>query len=234
MLTAFGTIFVAELPDKTMLATIVLSARYRRPLVVWIGAATALVAQMVIAVAAGRLLDLSSPTGPSVSGWVATLFGVGAVLLWRSAAAIPTTSSPSWKASSVIGQRSRSRGGGCRHRWRIVFLAEWGDLTQLATASLAAKGEPLSVFVGGSVADGQRRCHRGRCRSGPAARRARAGPATRRRGRLRRARRRRRRRGALTVRFRAMRVFGAGRPRTKHSDAAKHSDGPHRAAFDME
>ena len=37
--TAFATVFVAELPDKTMLATIVLSARFRRPLAVWIGAA---------------------------------------------------------------------------------------------------------------------------------------------------------------------------------------------------
>ena len=36
--TAFATIFVAELPDKTMLATIVLSARFKRPLPVWIGA----------------------------------------------------------------------------------------------------------------------------------------------------------------------------------------------------
>ena len=33
----FGLIFVAELPDKTMIATIVMSSRYR-PLPVWIGA----------------------------------------------------------------------------------------------------------------------------------------------------------------------------------------------------
>ena len=58
VVTAFATIFVAELPDKTMLATIVLSARFKRPLPVWIGAALALTLQMVIAVTAGRLLGL--------------------------------------------------------------------------------------------------------------------------------------------------------------------------------
>jgi len=35
----------------------------------------------------------------------------------------------------------------------VVFLAEWGDLTQLATASLSAgSGEPWSVFVGALIA----------------------------------------------------------------------------------
>ena len=34
----------------------------------------------------------------------------------------------------------------------IVFLAEWGDLTQLAAASLASRGEALSVFVGAAAA----------------------------------------------------------------------------------
>ena len=34
----------------------------------------------------------------------------------------------------------------------IVFVAEWGDLTQLATASLATTRPPLSVLVGASLA----------------------------------------------------------------------------------
>jgi putative Ca2+/H+ antiporter (TMEM165/GDT1 family) len=34
----------------------------------------------------------------------------------------------------------------------VVFLAEWGDLTQLATASLASRGEALSVLVGAAAA----------------------------------------------------------------------------------
>jgi Ca2+/H+ antiporter, TMEM165/GDT1 family len=145
---AFGTIFVAELPDKTMLATIVLSARFKRPLAVWVGAALALTAQMVIAVVAGRLLDLL-PDRP-VKAAVAVLFATGAVVLWRSSddlaeeadvAEDPTIVArrlPAWRVSAtVLG---------------VVFVAEWGDLTQLATASLASNGEALSVFVGATAA----------------------------------------------------------------------------------
>ena len=146
--------FVAELPDKTMLATVVLSARFKRPLAVWIGAATALTLQMVIAVVAGRLLGLLPDR--AVSAAVAVLFGVGAVLLWRSAgeadeeaaaaeaeagaaAAVSTADrTPWWRISATV--------------FGVVFLAEWGDLTQLATASLASRGDALSVFIGATAA----------------------------------------------------------------------------------
>jgi Ca2+/H+ antiporter, TMEM165/GDT1 family len=145
---AFGTIFVAELPDKTMLATIVLAARFKRPFAVWAGAAIALTAQMVIAVVAGRLLELL-PNWP-VRLAAAVLFAVGAIVLWRSSddvlldeteadlATIAGPPLPAWRVTAtVLG---------------VVFVAEWGDLTQLATASLASGGEALSVFVGATAA----------------------------------------------------------------------------------
>jgi Ca2+/H+ antiporter, TMEM165/GDT1 family len=144
----FGTIFVAELPDKTMLATIVLSARFKRPLAVWVGAALTLTCQMVIAVVAGRLLSLL-PDRP-VRAVVAALFATGAVVLWRSSDD-PVQEADVVDDPTVIARRLPG--------WRVsatvlgvVFLAEWGDLTQLATASLAAKGEALSVFVGAAAA----------------------------------------------------------------------------------
>ena len=84
VVTAFATIFVAELPDKTMIATIVLSARFKRPFAVWLGAASGLTVQVTIATVAGRLLDLL-PDRP-VKLVVATMFAVGAVLLWRTSA----------------------------------------------------------------------------------------------------------------------------------------------------
>jgi Ca2+/H+ antiporter, TMEM165/GDT1 family len=146
----FGTIFVAELPDKTMLATIVLASRFKRPFAVWAGAAIALTLQMVIAVAAGRILELL-PERP-VRLAVALLFAVGAVVLWRSrddlaeeeaeieAGLAPVSSRPlpAWRVSVTV--------------FGVVFLAEWGDLTQLATASLASGGEARSVFVGATAA----------------------------------------------------------------------------------
>ena len=82
VITAFATVFLAELPDKTMIATIVLSARFHRPFAVWIGAASALMLQMVIAVTAAQLLRLlpERPVQFAVSG----LFAIGAIVLWRS------------------------------------------------------------------------------------------------------------------------------------------------------
>lgn len=154
VVTAFVTVFVAELPDKTMLATIVLSARFRRPLPVWLGAATALTLQMVIASAAGALLE-QLPQRP-VRLTVAALFAVGAILLWRSRDEIEDG------AGGAVQVGEEIEPGVGRQRlpaWRVsttvfgvVFLAEWGDLTQLATASLAASGRALSVFAGAAAA----------------------------------------------------------------------------------
>src|SRR5580700_10765400 len=84
MLTLFGTvfavIFVAELPDKTAFAALVLATRYR-PLPVFLGAALALTVQSIVAVAAGGLLSLL-PARPVHVG-AGVLFLVSAVVMWR-------------------------------------------------------------------------------------------------------------------------------------------------------
>ena len=160
VLTAFATIFFAELPDKTMLATIVLSARFRRPVSVWMGAAAALTAQMVIATTAGRLLSLL-PERP-VRFAVAALFAIGAVVLWRSRD--PHSSGEPDEHGGIVSdlpERDNPTAREVEHLparrivatvFGIVFLAEWGDLTQITTASLAAKGHAVSVFIGAAAA----------------------------------------------------------------------------------
>ncbi|MEO8798891.1 MAG: TMEM165/GDT1 family protein, partial [Polyangiaceae bacterium] len=55
--TVFGIIFIAELPDKTTLAALVLATRHK-PLAVLVGASLALTVQSLFAVGAGRLLAL--------------------------------------------------------------------------------------------------------------------------------------------------------------------------------
>ena len=55
--TAFATVFLAELPDKTMVATLVLTARYRRPWPVWVGVSVAFLVHVVLAVLLGALLS---------------------------------------------------------------------------------------------------------------------------------------------------------------------------------
>ncbi len=141
-LSAFAVVFPAELPDKTMITTVVLVARYRRPGAVWAGAAGAFAVHVVVAVSAGRLLALL-PTA-AVRLVVAVLFMAGAVLLWRAgneAAQPDAEGSPSSARAAFLGT------------FGVILLAEWGDLTQLATASLAATtSAPVGVGLGALAA----------------------------------------------------------------------------------
>lgn len=144
-LRAFATVFLAELPDKTMVASIVLVARYRRPAAVWAGASAAFTVHVAAAVLAGRLLTLLPRS--LVEAVVAGLFGVGAVVLLRGALAARRRGAgteeppPSTARGALLGS------------FALVVTAEWGDLTQLSTASLAAgTASPLSVAAGALLA----------------------------------------------------------------------------------
>jgi putative Ca2+/H+ antiporter (TMEM165/GDT1 family) len=144
VLTAFAAIFLAELPDKTMVASMVMATRYRHPWAVWAGATLAFVVHVSVAVLAGRLLTLL-PERP-VQLVVAGLFALGAVMLWREGGEVEDESDAA--AVAAVGPF-----GVAQRAFLVVFLAEWGDLTQLATASMAAgSGEPWSVFLGALLA----------------------------------------------------------------------------------
>jgi Ca2+/H+ antiporter, TMEM165/GDT1 family len=138
--TAFILVLPVELPDKTLFASLVLATRFPHwPVFVGVGAAFGL--QVAIAVTAGSLLSLLP--GALVSGVVALLFLVGAVILWRSASSGPEDEeiADTRQETSFLRVAAISFG--------VLFAAEWGDLSQLATAGLAARyDEPLSVFVG--------------------------------------------------------------------------------------
>jgi len=54
--STFVTVFLAELGDKTQIATLLLSAQSGKPWLVFVGAATALVASSLLGVLAGRWL----------------------------------------------------------------------------------------------------------------------------------------------------------------------------------
>jgi putative Ca2+/H+ antiporter (TMEM165/GDT1 family) len=153
-LKAFAAVFPAELPDKTMIATVVLVARYRRPLLVWLGAAAAFTVHVVIAVAAGQLLSLLPDAVVSVA--TATLFFVGAVVLWRESR---QTDKPDDEDHQVAdaddgdATAGRSDMSVVAASFGVIVLAEWGDLTQLATAGIAAStGSPVTVAIGALLA----------------------------------------------------------------------------------
>jgi Ca2+/H+ antiporter, TMEM165/GDT1 family len=146
-LTALLLIVPVELPDKTFVATLVLATRYR-PLAVWVGVGLAFLVQTVVAVTAGGLVA-QLPRRP-VEVVAAALFLIGGIVLLRGA-----SHADEEEAETEEEFAEKVRGGsttGLRAvgaSFLVLFIAEWGDLSQLFTAGLAARyADPVSVFVG--------------------------------------------------------------------------------------
>lgn len=144
----FPVIFLGELPDKTMFASLVLSTK-SRPFPVWLGAAGAFAVHVAIAVSVGVALFAILPHRV-VDAVVAIMFLVGAGLAIREARN---------ERSHEERERQLAESGAGHHRqtaltaFVVIFLAEWGDLTQVLTANLAARlHSPLSVAIGSVLA----------------------------------------------------------------------------------
>lgn len=149
-LTAFVAIAPVELPDKTFVATLVLSTRYP-PLPVWLGVVAAFGVQCLLAVLAGTLLS-QLPTRP-VALVAAALFAIGAVVLLRAARrGEPSEEETAAEyADKIALPRAGWRAAGTS--FLVLFTAEWGDLSQLLTAGLVASGKaPVPVFIGSWLA----------------------------------------------------------------------------------
>lgn len=141
-LVVFGAIFLAELPDKTMLATLMLSTRFRRRIPTWIGVSSGYLVHVALAVTLGSALS-RLPTTP-VQVVVGMLFIVGGVVMLRG---------DSDQRDEVDAPTNLSA---VRVAWTcatVILVAEFADLTQLATAGFAARFEdPIAVAVGASAA----------------------------------------------------------------------------------
>ncbi|MFN2478896.1 MAG: TMEM165/GDT1 family protein [Pseudonocardiaceae bacterium] len=165
--TVFGIIFVAELPDKTALASLLLGTKYRLDHV-FVGVAAAFAVHVALAIVAGSLLGLLPHR--VVDAVVGVLFALGAVLMLRRrdedahadqgraerpaalSSAIPAGHDQDLGGATLVRDTTATRTGFWRvaaTSFLVLFVAEFGDLTQLATANLAAKyHDPLSVGVG--------------------------------------------------------------------------------------
>jgi Ca2+/H+ antiporter, TMEM165/GDT1 family len=146
----FGPIVLLELPDKTFVATLVLSTRYR-PLAVWIGVGVAFGVQCLVAVTAGQAVSL-------LPDWIVHtvtlgIFLLGAVVLIRSA---PSAKEDEQKQETELSEQVEHGNGRAASMRRaaiasflVIFAAEWGDLSQLFTATFVSRhGSPVSVFIG--------------------------------------------------------------------------------------
>jgi Ca2+/H+ antiporter, TMEM165/GDT1 family len=146
----FGTIFLVELPDKTFIAALVLSTRYR-PLMVWIGVGLAFAVQTLLAVTVGALATLLPET--VIKSAAVLIFLAGAVVLFRTAPAADASEREA--EEEYAGKATEARTGirAVTASFLVLFAAEWGDLSQLLTISMVARfDERVSVFVGAWLA----------------------------------------------------------------------------------
>lgn len=139
LLSTWGLVFVAELPGKTTLALLLFSA-HRRAGPILLGAFSAFAIHGVIAVSVGGALG---KLPPQVLAWATALLflAFGLILLLR---------------------KSEEAGGGPRpaptHHlfaatFGLVFIAQWGDASQVATIALAAHWrDPWQVYIGATLA----------------------------------------------------------------------------------
>jgi putative Ca2+/H+ antiporter (TMEM165/GDT1 family) len=135
---AFGVVFLAELPDKTALAGLVLGTRYRASYV-FCGVAVAFAVHVVLAVAAGSVLAMLPYRW--VRGVVGLLFLAGAAVLL-----LKKEDDDERGITEPAGQSFwKVAGSG----FMLILVAEFGDLTQIMTANLSARyDDPVAVGVG--------------------------------------------------------------------------------------
>ena len=140
-LAVFPIIFLGELPDKTMFASLILATR-GAPFQVWLGAAGAFVLHVIIATTIGVAIFKLLPHRV-VEGIVAGMFLLGALYAWREGL----------KDEEDLSKREASKHGTMLTAFIVIFVAEWGDLTQILTVNLAAHyHNALSVAVGATLA----------------------------------------------------------------------------------
>ena len=140
----FSAIFLAELPDKTMIATLLLSTYFHRRLPVWAGVTLGYATHVLLAVIFGTALSQLPKTPIHVL--VGLLFLIGGVMTWRSGSSADHDETAKWSASM----------SNARVVWTaasVILVAEFGDLTQLATAGFAARfDDPIAVGFGSIAA----------------------------------------------------------------------------------
>ncbi len=138
---AFGVMFVAELGDKTQLVALNFGARY--PLrTVAVGLTLGYAAAGSVAAVVGGLLGSALPDRPiEVVGGVIFLLFAGLALRTEDDDEPRVVSTRSVAASIAL----------------TIAVAEMGDKTQIATAALAARSDPMATWIGataGEVASG--------------------------------------------------------------------------------
>jgi Ca2+/H+ antiporter, TMEM165/GDT1 family len=142
----FGSIFIVELPDKTFIAALVLSTRYK-PLAVWIGVGLAFGVQTLVAVTAGALATLLPDV--LIKCVAIAIFLLGAFLLFRTAPSADAAEKEQEEEYAAKATEPKSFVKAAVASFLVLFAAEWGDLSQLLTISFVTRyHDHVSVFIG--------------------------------------------------------------------------------------
>jgi putative Ca2+/H+ antiporter (TMEM165/GDT1 family) len=161
VLTTFGLIFVAELGDKTQLAVLTQTCKYRRPWAVFLGASLALTAVTALGAIGGQVLGRIIPASFLQGAAALAFVAMGVLIAWEAAHAARGEPTKEAACDDPDDQREKSPAvPPSAQDWRafgstfgLLFIAEMGDKTQLAVLSLAGKcANPWPVFVGGGLA----------------------------------------------------------------------------------
>lgn len=146
--STFALIFLAELPDKTAFATFLMATR-TKPFYVFTGVAAAFVIQTLIAVIFGTLF------GAALKHWMplvaGALFIIYGVMSWRKDVGAELK-----EEETEVNETFTASQSAWKTIWSsflVIFIAEWGDLTQIASASLIAKYRaPWTIFTSAVLA----------------------------------------------------------------------------------
>jgi putative Ca2+/H+ antiporter (TMEM165/GDT1 family) len=157
LLSMFGLIFVAELGDKTQLAVVTQTCKYRKPWVIFLGASAALITVTALGAIGGQILGQFVPEGV-LRVVAAVAFVVMGIFTAREA--IRAGKGTSDEATCDCPEDEEDAESVSAWDWKafsstfaLLFAAELGDKTQLAVLSMAGKrGDVWPVFIGGALA----------------------------------------------------------------------------------
>jgi putative Ca2+/H+ antiporter (TMEM165/GDT1 family) len=152
LLSAFGLVFIAELGDKTQLAVMTQTCKFRRPWPVFFGGSLALTAVTALGAVGGRVLGEFVPA-EVIRIIAAVAFVVMGALIWREAA------KSQGEACETDVECVDDANRAAKLNWQafgstftLLFFAELGDKTQLAVLGLSSKQSAGLVFAGGALA----------------------------------------------------------------------------------
>ncbi len=156
LFAALGIVFLAELGDKTQLVALGFGARFRLSTVL-AGVALAYMASMLLSVVVGGLLGATLPTNAISIGGGVLFIGFAVWTIWMGG--------DEDEPADGLAETTLSGADGVDEPDGVVvsnprialsiaaamFVAELGDKTMLATATLAAKGNPVLVWIGATI-----------------------------------------------------------------------------------